>query len=119
MVSRYFVLSRVYSPFYLPSLLCASTPFLPNLPFPLPPCLPDFLITSSPPTPSPSTAGLPSDVTYFLGCGADKVLLKPLDFDAFGQAMRDLESEYPERMLGGVDESGMGNGLVGALRCSL
>ena len=31
--------------------------------------------------------GLPSDIEYFLNCGANKVLLKPLDVEAFEQAM--------------------------------
>jgi hypothetical protein len=35
-------------------------------------------------------AGLPTDVAHYLNCGADRVLLKPLDISAFGQAMRDL-----------------------------
>ena len=34
-------------------------------------------------------SGLPADVAHFLSCGADKILLKPLDILAFGQAMRD------------------------------
>jgi hypothetical protein len=36
-----------------------------------------------------ASAGLPADVAYFLSCGADKVLLKPLDLNKFGQAMRE------------------------------
>ena len=35
-------------------------------------------------------AGLSTDVEHFLSCGADRVLLKPLDIDAFGAAMREL-----------------------------
>ena len=31
--------------------------------------------------------GLPSDIVYFLNCGANKVLLKPLDVKTFEQAM--------------------------------
>ena len=34
--------------------------------------------------------GLPSDIEMFLNCGANKVLLKPLDLDALGQAMKDM-----------------------------
>lgn len=33
-------------------------------------------------------AGLPTDVEHFLACGADRVLLKPLNIDAFKDAMR-------------------------------
>ena len=33
--------------------------------------------------------GLPSDIDTFLSCGANKVLLKPLDLEAFSQAMKD------------------------------
>ena len=33
--------------------------------------------------------GLPSDIQHFLNCGADRVLLKPLDMNAFRQAMRE------------------------------
>ena len=33
-------------------------------------------------------SGLPSDVTHFLSCGVDKVLLKPLDMEAFTRAMK-------------------------------
>ena len=32
--------------------------------------------------------GLPSDVAHFLNCGADRVLLKPLDVQTFAQAMK-------------------------------
>ena len=32
-------------------------------------------------------SGLPSDIDYFLSCGANKVLLKPLDLETFGQAI--------------------------------
>ena len=32
--------------------------------------------------------GLPSDIKYFLDCGANDVLLKPLDVEAFGLAMK-------------------------------
>ena len=32
-------------------------------------------------------AGLPSDIAHFISCGADKVLLKPLDIEAFKEAM--------------------------------
>lgn len=35
--------------------------------------------------------GLPSDVEHFLQCGANRVLLKPLDFNAFTEAMREME----------------------------
>ena len=34
--------------------------------------------------------GLPSDIEMFLSCGANKVLLKPLNLDAFGEAMKDM-----------------------------
>ena len=36
----------------------------------------------------PSLSGLPSDVSHFISCGVDKVLLKPLDMEAFVRAMR-------------------------------
>ena len=32
--------------------------------------------------------GLTSDIKYFLDCGANDVLLKPLDVEAFGLAMK-------------------------------
>ena len=35
----------------------------------------------------PRQSGLPSDVTHFLSCGVNKVLLKPLDMNAFVSAM--------------------------------
>jgi hypothetical protein len=35
--------------------------------------------------------GLPSDIQHFLNCGADRVLLIPLDMNAFNQAMRDID----------------------------
>jgi signal transduction histidine kinase len=97
-------LYSVSSPLYLPSRLPSHAQLLPS---------------STPPSLPPSSPGLPSDVDYFLGCGADKVLLKPLDFDAFGQAMRDLETEFPERIVGGDGESGTENEFVDAHRCSL
>ena len=34
--------------------------------------------------------GLPSDIDHFMNCGADKVLLKPLDTKVFGQAMKEI-----------------------------
>ena len=34
--------------------------------------------------------GLPSDIEMFLNSGANKVLLKPLDLDALGHAMKDM-----------------------------
>ena len=37
--------------------------------------------------------GLPSDITHFLTNGADRVLLKPLNIEAFGQAMKDVQSK--------------------------
>lgn len=35
-----------------------------------------------------SLSGLPSDVSHFISCGVDKVLLKPLDMEAFVRVMR-------------------------------
>ena len=35
-------------------------------------------------------SGLPSDIEHFLSSGADKVLLKPLDTEAFGKAMKEI-----------------------------
>ena len=40
--------------------------------------------------------GLPSDVAHFLSCGADRVLLKPLDILAFGEAMRDVRVQQQQ-----------------------
>lgn len=37
-----------------------------------------------------SSSGLPSDIEYFLECGAGKVLLKPLDMDRFSKAMKEV-----------------------------
>jgi hypothetical protein len=37
--------------------------------------------------------GLPSDITHFLENGADRVLLKPLDINAFGNAIRDMDDD--------------------------
>jgi hypothetical protein len=42
-------------------------------------------------------AGLPTDVAHYLNCGADRVLLKPLDINAFGQAMKDMEIGRAEK----------------------
>jgi hypothetical protein len=42
-------------------------------------------------------AGLPTDVAHYLNCGADRVLLKPLDINAFGQAMKDMEIGCAEK----------------------
>ena len=33
--------------------------------------------------------GLPSDIEHFMNCGADKVLLKPLDMTAFAEAIKE------------------------------
>ena len=35
-------------------------------------------------------SGLPSDIEHFLSSGANKVLLKPLDTEAFGKAMKEI-----------------------------
>ena len=35
-------------------------------------------------------SGLPSDIEHFLSCGANNVLLKPLDTEAFGKAMKEI-----------------------------
>jgi CheY-like chemotaxis protein len=35
------------------------------------------------------STGLPADIAHFLACGADRVLLKPLDMNAFGKAMEE------------------------------
>jgi hypothetical protein len=37
------------------------------------------------------SVGLPSDVAHFLECGADRVLLKPLNVDAFTEAMGEMK----------------------------
>ena len=34
--------------------------------------------------------GLPVDIACFIDSGANKVLLKPLDIEAFDQAMREM-----------------------------
>ena len=39
------------------------------------------------------TTGLPADVSYFMGCGVDKVLLKPLDLDLFLNTMAIYQNE--------------------------
>jgi hypothetical protein len=44
-------------------------------------------------SPSPISSSIPglfTDVEHFLKCGADKVLLKPLDIDAFSAAMTEM-----------------------------
>ena len=46
-----------------------------------------------------SLPGLPADVAHFLSCGADRVLLKPLDILAFGEAMRDVRVQQQELQL--------------------
>ena len=76
--------SLIFSHASLSSLLHVYLPLLrSSLPLPLPllPFVPLLF------------AGLPSDVTYFLSCGADKVLLKPLDLNKFGLAMREAIDE--------------------------
>lgn len=37
-------------------------------------------------------SGLPLDVAHFVSCGANKVLLKPLDINSFTLAMKNIES---------------------------
>ena len=37
------------------------------------------------------STGLPSDIDFFLNSGANKVLLKPLDLETFGHAMKDMK----------------------------
>ena len=37
--------------------------------------------------------GLPSDIHFFLSCGANLVLLKPLDIRAFGKAMKSVTTK--------------------------
>jgi hypothetical protein len=54
-------------------------------------------------------SGLPSDVAHFLSCGADKVLLKPLDILAFGEAMRDVRMQQHDQEQG--QEQGQGQTL--------
>jgi hypothetical protein len=51
------------------------------------------------------SAGLPSDVAHFLECGADRVLLKPLDVDAFTEAMREMKdfSTCPQIHVNGAE----------------
>ena len=55
-------------------------------------------------------SGLPADVAHFLTCGADKVLLKPLDILAFGEAMRDVRMQQQEQELGPGPGQGGGPG---------
>ena len=56
-------------------------------------------------------SGLPADVAHFLSCGANKVLLKPLDILAFGEAMRDVRIQQQ----GQGQEQGQGQGQGPAL----
>ena len=39
------------------------------------------------------SSGLPADVSYFMRCGVDKVLLKPLDIDFFLHTMTVYQNE--------------------------
>lgn len=39
------------------------------------------------------STGLPSDIAHFLAYGADRVLLKPLDINAFSNAIHDMEDD--------------------------
>ena len=55
-------------------------------------------------------SGLPADVAHFLSCGADKVLLKPLDILAFGEAMRDVRMQQQEQEQGSGPGQGRGQG---------
>jgi hypothetical protein len=50
-------------------------------------------LASSPKSPLLLFVGLPSDITHFLEYGADRVLLKPLDINAFGNAIRDMDDD--------------------------
>ena len=40
-----------------------------------------------------SFSGLPSDVTHFLKCGANEIILKPLNLERFAQVMKVLTED--------------------------
>ena len=59
-----------------------------NVCFKFQPCSPHFLHERV-----VISTGLPADVSYFMGCGVDKVLLKPLDLDLFLHTMTIYKNE--------------------------